>query len=147
MASYTIDARVFLNAFNPHEPGRGKSRTLLARLLERALTIIAPELTGYIATTPKKLSKVLITADNDDPIPGCLRFGLGKTVAFTSDLAGSWTRRLIEWKHFVLARGKDSRNGGLDPSHEDSPSKTPAIHIALTLQDRYRKMSKIPVFI
>jgi Mg-chelatase subunit ChlD len=80
-------------AFRPRQPA---AHEMLRNLGAGEL----PELTGYIATTPKKLSEVLITADNDDPILACWRFGLGKTVAFTSDLAGSWTRRLIEWQYF-----------------------------------------------
>ena len=45
MASvYTIDASVFLNAFNPYEPGHEESHRLLTQFHEQATPIIAPTL-------------------------------------------------------------------------------------------------------
>jgi predicted nucleic acid-binding protein len=45
MASvYTIDASVFLNAFNPYEAGHEESQRLLARLQEQSVPIIVPTL-------------------------------------------------------------------------------------------------------
>jgi len=45
MASvYTIDASVFLNAFNPYEVGHEESHGLLARLQEQSAPIIVPTL-------------------------------------------------------------------------------------------------------
>jgi predicted nucleic acid-binding protein len=41
---YTIDASVFLNAFNPYEVGHEESHRLLARLQEQAVPIIVPTL-------------------------------------------------------------------------------------------------------
>jgi len=41
---YTIDASVFLNAFNPYEAGHEESHRLLAQLQEQATPIIAPTL-------------------------------------------------------------------------------------------------------
>lgn len=51
---YTIDASVFLNAFNPYEAGHEESRRLLARLQEEAIpivvpTLLLPEVAGAIA--------------------------------------------------------------------------------------------------
>jgi predicted nucleic acid-binding protein len=43
-STYTVDASVFLNAFNPYETGHDESRRLLARLQERATPIIVPTL-------------------------------------------------------------------------------------------------------
>ena len=42
--TYTIDASVFLNAFNPYEKGHEDSRRLLAYLQEQAVPIIVPTL-------------------------------------------------------------------------------------------------------
>lgn len=42
--TYTVDASVFLNAFNPYEAGHEDSRRLLARLQEGAVPIIVPAL-------------------------------------------------------------------------------------------------------
>jgi len=43
-STYTIDASVFLNAFNPYEVGHEESHRLLARLQEQAVPIIVPTL-------------------------------------------------------------------------------------------------------
>ena len=42
--TYTIDASVFLNAFNPYEPGHKDSHRLLARLQDQAVPLIDPTL-------------------------------------------------------------------------------------------------------
>jgi len=42
--TYTVDASVFLNAFNPYEPGNKASHDLLAYLQENSLPIIVPTL-------------------------------------------------------------------------------------------------------
>lgn len=42
--TYTVDASVFLNAFNPSEPDHTESNRLLALLQERAVPIIVPTL-------------------------------------------------------------------------------------------------------
>jgi Mg-chelatase subunit ChlD len=60
-----------------------------------------PEMTGYVASTPKKLSEVLLTADNEDPILACRRYGLGKTLVFASDFVSPWTRQLVNWEYFA----------------------------------------------
>lgn len=44
MGPYTVDASVFLNAFNPRESGHSESRRFLARLLEAGSPIVAPTL-------------------------------------------------------------------------------------------------------
>jgi len=43
-STYTVDASVFLNGFNPYEPGHEESQRLLALLQERAAPIIVPTL-------------------------------------------------------------------------------------------------------
>jgi predicted nucleic acid-binding protein len=44
VGTFTIDASVFLNAFNPYEAGYPESRRLLAELQSQALPIIVPTL-------------------------------------------------------------------------------------------------------
>jgi predicted nucleic acid-binding protein len=43
-STYTVDASVFLNAFNPYEAGHEDSHRLLAQMQSRALPIIVPTL-------------------------------------------------------------------------------------------------------
>ena len=42
--TYTVEASVFLNAFNPYEVGHEESHVLLARLQEQSVPIIVPTL-------------------------------------------------------------------------------------------------------
>jgi len=42
--TYTLDASVFVNAFNPYEPGHEESHRLLAKMQEMAVPIIVPTL-------------------------------------------------------------------------------------------------------
>jgi Mg-chelatase subunit ChlD len=57
-----------------------------------------PLLGGYQRTFPKGAAQVLLAAGEDDPLLVSWRYGLGKAVAFTSDLSGRWGRRWIEWR-------------------------------------------------
>lgn len=41
---YTVDASVFLNAFNPYEPGHAVSNRFLWRLQQQAIPIVVPTL-------------------------------------------------------------------------------------------------------
>lgn len=77
-----------------------RPREAVSHEMLRNLTGTLPELTGYIAATPKKTAEILWTTDNGDPLLVCRRSGLGKTLAFTTDLHSPWTRRLHEWQHF-----------------------------------------------
>jgi len=54
MGPFTVDASVFLNAFNPREAGHEESHRLLARLQTEAIpivvpTLLLPEVAGTIA--------------------------------------------------------------------------------------------------
>jgi predicted nucleic acid-binding protein len=44
MATYTVDASVFLNAFNPYEAGHETSQQFLAHLRRQAAPIVVPTL-------------------------------------------------------------------------------------------------------
>jgi Mg-chelatase subunit ChlD len=59
-----------------------------------------PVLGGYQRTYPKPAAQVLLAGRGDDPLLVSWRYGLGKAVAFTSDLTGRWGRRWVEWPAF-----------------------------------------------
>ena len=59
-----------------------------------------PVLGGYHLAFPKPAAQVLLSAREDDPILVSWRYGLGKSVAFTSDLAGRWGQRWVGWSEF-----------------------------------------------
>ena len=58
-----------------------------------------PHLYGYIATSRKETGQVLIKSHKDHPILAVWDCGLGRSVAFTSDLKG-WGRDWIRWENF-----------------------------------------------
>ncbi|MCM1063441.1 MAG: VWA domain-containing protein [Eubacterium sp.] len=50
-----------------------------------------PLLYGYISSTPKAASHVLIASEKDDPVLTVMQYGLGHTVAWNTDVTGRWT--------------------------------------------------------
>ncbi len=59
-----------------------------------------PPLRGYQRTYAKPAAQVLLAGRDEDPVLVSWRYGLGKSVAFTSDLSGRWGRRWVEWPAF-----------------------------------------------
>ena len=58
-----------------------------------------PSLRGYVLTYPKPRAELLMTADKD-PLLVSWRYGLGRVMAFTSDVSGRWGREWVTWSHF-----------------------------------------------
>ena len=72
--TYTVDASVFLNAFNPYEPGHEESHRLLALWQERGVpmivpTLLLPEVTAAIGQgrQDSDLAREFVTALNRLP--------------------------------------------------------------------------------
>jgi len=61
-----------------------------------------PSLGGYVVTTAKDRAEVLLLTKEEDPLLAKWYYGLGKSVAFTSDVKGRWSERWIEWKSFPI---------------------------------------------
>ena len=61
-----------------------------------------PTLQAYVATTAKPVATVpmVSTNENQDPILAHWRYGLGKTVAFTSDATTNWGRNWVAWDKY-----------------------------------------------
>jgi hypothetical protein len=81
-----------------------------------------------VATTPKNLADVPLTADNDDPILACWRYGLGKSLIFATDFATPWTRGLVGWEYFARMWAQMVRWTSRDVQNEN-------LHPAVLLQD------------
>lgn len=63
-----------------------------------------PEMNAYIATSAKSESTVPIVSTKEDPILAEWQYGLGKTIAFTSDVNGAWAgdwARWNQWSNFI----------------------------------------------
>ena len=62
-----------------------------------ALRQSLPLLRAYIATTPKQTAEVPLVSADDDPILARWQYGLGRAVAWTSDLEGKWAPDWVSW--------------------------------------------------
>jgi hypothetical protein len=61
----------------------------------------APPLLGYARTQAKETAEVILTAgDEDDPILARWPYGLGRSVAFTSDVKDRWAHDWIAWRGY-----------------------------------------------
>lgn len=59
-----------------------------------------PELQGYVSTTEKEVSQVFIHSHKDESILAGWNFGLGKSIAWTSDVQPVWAKAWISWENF-----------------------------------------------
>jgi uncharacterized membrane protein len=60
-----------------------------------------PPLLGYIAASPKPSAQVILKGGvNEDPILSAWQYGLGRSVAFTSDATGRWGKSWVTWSDF-----------------------------------------------
>ncbi len=67
-----------------------------SQILKKLDTV--PQLNGYVATTIKPNSKLLLSGPEEDPILATGQYGLGRTVAWTSDAKGIWTGEWLKWQ-------------------------------------------------
>jgi Ca-activated chloride channel family protein len=59
-----------------------------------------PSLRGYIATSAKDGSSVILKSENGDPILSSWQYGLGRSLAFTSDTQPKWAVEWLQWNDF-----------------------------------------------
>jgi Ca-activated chloride channel homolog len=78
-----------------------------------------PQMNAYIATTAKSTATIVGESHKEDPVLAEWMYGLGRTVAFTSDSTGKWTGDFARWDSYpefwntAVAR--------LLPSYEEVP--------------------------
>ncbi len=64
-----------------------------------------PALQGYVGTTAKDAARIILVSDladgNHDPILAAWQYGLGKSVAWTSDATGRWAKNWVSWDQFA----------------------------------------------
>lgn len=59
-----------------------------------------PQMNAYIATTAKQTATIVGESHEEDPVIAEWMYGLGRTVAFTSDSTGKWTGDFARWAHY-----------------------------------------------
>ncbi len=69
----------------------------------------APPLMGYVATTRKDLARTPLVSHKDDPLLAHWQFGLGRSVAFTSDAKAHWAAHWLGWGEFTRFWGQTVR--------------------------------------
>ena len=57
----------------------------------------SPPLLGYVSTLEKDTADILLQADDEKPLLARWQYGLGKTVAFTSDVKDRWAADWLSW--------------------------------------------------
>ncbi len=69
----------------------------------------APPLMGYVATSRKDLARTPLVSHKDDPLLAHWQFGLGRSVAFTSDAKAHWAAHWLSWSEFPRFWGQTVR--------------------------------------
>jgi uncharacterized membrane protein len=57
----------------------------------------APFLLGYVTTRPKPTCELVLSTEKGDPLLAWWRYGLGMSVAFTSDAKSRWAAEWLSW--------------------------------------------------
>jgi Mg-chelatase subunit ChlD len=68
-----------------------------------------PPLGGYVSATPKPTADMILMSNQRDPILAAWRYGLGRSVAFTSDAKGKWGILWLKWDEFSKLFGQMTR--------------------------------------
>jgi uncharacterized membrane protein len=79
----------------PMQPVAKSSNEILHGLVYDKL----PAIYGQVVTYPKPGSELLIETEQG-PLLAAWQYGLGRSVAFTSDLSNRWGKDWIKWKHY-----------------------------------------------
>lgn len=75
----------------PHQPAPFLTGINLANL---------PALDGYVLTSPKATSTIHLQTADESPLLASWRHGLGRVVAFTSDVTSTWAGNWLKWDGF-----------------------------------------------
>jgi uncharacterized membrane protein len=59
-----------------------------------------PPLRGYVSTTPKPSSQIVLVSKLGDPVLSEWQYGLGRVVAWTSDAKNRWSTDWVNWPDF-----------------------------------------------
>jgi Mg-chelatase subunit ChlD len=59
-----------------------------------------PQLLGYVGTTAKDAAQTILESSHKDPILAAWQYGLGRSVAWTSDATGRWAKNWVTWADF-----------------------------------------------
>ncbi len=68
-----------------------------------------PKLYGYIAASPKATAQTVLVSNREDPLLAQWQYGLGRSVAWTSDAWERWAKDWVAWEDFARFWGQAVR--------------------------------------
>ncbi len=90
-----------------------------------------PSLLGYNGTTAKPAAQTVLVTARDDPLLAQWQYGLGRSVAWTSDSTGRWAKSWIGWQGFSQFFSQmvgwtfpGEESGGIEASFVDRGGRT-----------------------
>ena len=90
-----------------------------------------PQLLGYNGTTAKPAAQTVLVTARDDPLLAQWQYGLGRSVAWTSDATGKWAKNWLGWPGFnrffsqlVAWTFPGEESGGIEASFVTDGSQT-----------------------
>jgi uncharacterized protein YegL len=60
----------------------------------------APPLKGYVSTLPRDAAEVILEAQDEDPLLARWHYGIGRSVAFMSDVKNRWAVDWLNWEGY-----------------------------------------------
>ena len=101
----------------------------------RGLDAGLPQLRGYNGTTIKSAAQNVLVTSRDDPLLAQWQYGLGRSVAWTSDTTGRWAKDWVGWSGFnrffsqlVSWTFPGEETGGIEATFETTGSTT-GLHV------------------
>lgn len=80
----------------PFQPQVSSSTELIRGIAQEEY----PLLRGYVATTIKARTEVPLMTQQGDPLLAHWQYGLGRSIAFTSDASSRWATQWIDWPKY-----------------------------------------------
>ena len=93
------ETAVILKSAIYEEPFKPQVRSL-SEVVRGIGTTEYPSLLGYVATSPKPRAETPLWTDKGDPLLAHWQYGLGRSVAFTSDAKAKWARIWMNWDKY-----------------------------------------------
>ncbi|MDX1615442.1 MAG: FixH family protein [Candidatus Promineifilaceae bacterium] len=94
--SYLIEERFFPTL---SDAPFARSHPIFRALARAGLTSVPP-LLGYVGTAPKTTAQTILETPLGDPLLAAWEYGLGRSVAWTSDASGRWAGGWVAWDGF-----------------------------------------------
>jgi uncharacterized membrane protein len=66
----------------------------------------APQLRGHVLTSARQTAQVVLASPSGEPVLATWQYGLGRSLAWTSDLSGRWAADWVAWEGFPEVAGQ-----------------------------------------